>query len=179
MFGPDAASAVVDVTGDLRMQEPKSQHGRVPTLENQVVLCAKQHFKLLIWCAVKKVARARRLIGYFHVICSLFHEGQLVVCSSAVFLSTYLSLDHQLVRLFHSWGELVDGAAQLEHTERINTACLFTVWIIHDFWTEQTDRGDIRTVPETLLHQRKWPRKLRWMSNVVRYKAHKRQQNGI
>lgn len=48
MFGPDAASAVVDVTGDLRNQEPKSQHGRVHTLENHVVFGAKQHFKLLI-----------------------------------------------------------------------------------------------------------------------------------
>lgn len=44
--------------------------------------------------------------------------------------------DHQLVRLFHSWGESVTEAAQLGHTGRINTACLFTVWIIHDFWTE-------------------------------------------
>lgn len=48
MFGPDAASAVVDVTGNLRNQEPKSQHGRVRTLENQVVFGAKQHFKLLV-----------------------------------------------------------------------------------------------------------------------------------
>lgn len=177
MFGPDAASAVVDVTDDLRNQEPKSQHGRVQTLENQVVFGAKQHFKLLIWCAVKKVAHARGLMGYFHVICSLFHEGQLVVCSSAVFLSTYLSLDHQLVRLFHSWGELVDEAAQLEHTERINTACLFTVWIIHDFWTESKQTAGTSARYRRLHYISGSDREN--FDELVMWCAHKQQQNGI
>lgn len=130
------------------IQETKSQHGRARACRLNVIWW-KTIFETICMMYGEESRAHAEANPWFPCHLQPSHEGQPVVCT---IFNTYLSLDHHLVRLFHSRREFVDKAARSGHTERINTVCLSTVWIIHDFWTESKQTAGASARHRRLLH---------------------------